>query len=92
MIIISKTFTTAETMLNARTIRDKLVSALTERGASAADVVAKHMIACSANVEGATAFGINPDNVFGFWDWVGGRYRCVHGRCAARGGLICVTV
>jgi len=62
-------------MLNARTVRSVLVEQLKKRGASEADIVSKHMIACSANVEGATAFGINPDNVFGFWNWVGGRYR-----------------
>lgn len=75
VVIISKTFTTAETMLNARTIRARLVDHLTKRGASEEDVVRQHMIACSANVAGATSFGISADNVFGFWDWVGGRYR-----------------
>lgn len=70
--VVSKTFTTAETMLNARTIRNWLTTSMSSSNAS--DVVAKHMIALSSNIPGATAFGINASNVFGFWDWVGGRY------------------
>lgn len=68
VIVISKTFTTAETMLNARTMRAWISDALGE------DAVAKHMIAVSTNRKGVEDFGINPDNAFGFWDWVGGRY------------------
>jgi glucose-6-phosphate isomerase len=67
-IVISKTFTTAETMLNARTVKDWIVSSL---GASATP---KHMIAVSTNVSEVTKFGIDPNNIFEFWDWVGGRY------------------
>ncbi|ETV95068.1 hypothetical protein H310_11362 [Aphanomyces invadans] len=74
VIIVSKTFTTAETMLNARTLRDWLVKSLAKKGVSAADAIRHHMIAVSAAVPKAEAFGINPSNVFGFWDWVGGRY------------------
>jgi hypothetical protein len=74
-VIISKTFTTAETMLNARTLRDWLLRGLGDK-ASTADIVGKHVVACSSNIPGATAFGIQSSNVFGFWDWVGGRYRC----------------
>nr|ABH11442.1 cytosolic glucose-6-phosphate isomerase [Chondrus crispus] len=68
VLVISKTFTTAETMLNARTMRAWIVKAL------GSDAVAKHMVAVSTNLKGVEAFGINPENAFGFWDWVGGRY------------------
>ena len=68
VVIISKTFTTAETMLNARSARSWIVKALGE------DAVAKHMVAVSTNTEKVAAFGIDTANVFGFWDWVGGRY------------------
>lgn len=70
VIVCSKTFTTAETMLNARTVRAWLESGMKEYE----NVSSKHIVACSANVSGAKAFGILPENVFGFWDWVGGRY------------------
>ena len=68
VIVVSKTFTTAETMLNARTVRAWLTNAL---GAAA---VPKHMVAVSTNLAEVAAFGIDPANAFGFWDWVGGRY------------------
>jgi glucose-6-phosphate isomerase len=68
VIIVSKTFTTAETMRNARTVRAWLTNALGK------EAIARHMIAVSTNVKAATEFGINPDNMFGFWDWVGGRF------------------
>ena len=68
-IISSKTFTTLETMTNAATARAWLVGKL---GSDAA--VAKHFAAVSTNIAGVTAFGIDPANTFGFWDWVGGRY------------------
>lgn len=68
VIVISKTFTTAETMLNARTMRAWIVDAM------GTDSVAKHMVAVSTNLKGVEAFGIDPKNAFGFWDWVGGRY------------------
>ena len=68
-IVSSKTFTTLETMTNAATARDWLVRKL---GSDAA--VAKHFAAVSTNIPGVTKFGIDPDNTFGFWDWVGGRY------------------
>lgn len=76
VVIISKTFTTAETMLNARTMRDWLIKGMASTGAAEGDIVGQHVIAVSANVTKAVAFGISADNVFGFWDWVGGRYRC----------------
>jgi glucose-6-phosphate isomerase len=68
VIVISKTFTTAETMLNARTARDWLVRRLGKKA------VASHMVAVSTNLDAVAAFGIDPANAFGFWDWVGGRY------------------
>ena len=67
-IIISKTFTTAETMLNARTVRSWLVAQLGEAS------IPKHMVAVSTNLKLVKEFGIDPANAFGFWDWVGGRY------------------
>lgn len=68
VVIVSKTFTTAETMLNARTVRSWITSAL---GPSA---VSKHMVAVSTNLKLVKEFGIDPENAFAFWDWVGGRY------------------
>ena len=68
-IVSSKTFTTLETMTNAAAARAWLVQRL---GPDAA--VAKHFAAVSTNIAGATKFGIDPANIFGFWDWVGGRY------------------
>ena len=68
VIVASKTFTTLETMTNARSARSWLVGALGE------DAVQHHFVALSTNLDEVTAFGIDADNVFGFWDWVGGRY------------------
>jgi glucose-6-phosphate isomerase len=68
-IVASKTFTTLETMANAAAARAWLVERL---GSDAA--VASHFAAVSTNISGAVAFGIDPARVFGFWDWVGGRY------------------
>lgn len=67
-IVASKTFTTQETLTNAKTAREWLVKALGE------DAVAKHFVALSTNTEEVTKFGIDPANMFEFWDWVGGRY------------------
>jgi glucose-6-phosphate isomerase len=69
-IVCSKTFTTLETMTNAETARDWLLNGL--GGDPAA--VAKHFVAVSTNGEKVSAFGIDTANMFGFWDWVGGRY------------------
>jgi glucose-6-phosphate isomerase len=69
-IISSKTFTTLETMTNARSAREWSLAGL--GGDEAA--VAKHFVAVSTNAEGVAGFGIDTDNMFGFWDWVGGRY------------------
>ena len=68
-LIASKTFTTQETMTNAHSARDWFLS---EGGA--ADDVAKHFVALSTNKKEVEAFGIDPKNMFVFWDWVGGRY------------------
>ncbi len=68
-IVASKTFTTIETMTNARSARDWLLDGL---GADAD--VAKHFVAVSTNAEKVSEFGIDTTNMFGFWDWVGGRY------------------
>uniref|UniRef100_A0A7S2D0L9 Glucose-6-phosphate isomerase n=1 Tax=Octactis speculum TaxID=3111310 RepID=A0A7S2D0L9_9STRA len=72
VVIVSKTFTTAETMLNARTIKSWLVEGIPS--VSAEEVTRRHVIACSSALEKTAAFGIDPANVFGFWDWVGGRF------------------
>lgn len=77
IVVISKTFTTSETMLNARTVRSWLVDAL------GPESVAKHMVAVSTNLKLVKEFGIDPENAFGFWDWVGGRYSV----CSAVGVL-----
>jgi glucose-6-phosphate isomerase len=68
-IVSSKTFTTLETMTNARTARDWTLSALGDETA-----IARHFVAVSTNASGVSDFGIDTDNMFGFWDWVGGRY------------------
>ena len=68
-LIASKTFTTQETMANAHSARNWFL----EKGGSVADV-AKHFAALSTNAKAVSAFGIDTKNMFGFWDWVGGRY------------------
>ena len=68
-VISSKTFTTLETMTNARTAREWALGKL-----GAEEAIAKHFVAVSTNAEGVAGFGIDTDNMFGFWDWVGGRY------------------
>jgi glucose-6-phosphate isomerase len=68
-VVSSKTFTTLETMTNAATARDWLLVALGDRAA-----IAKHFVAVSTNAEAVAEFGIDVMNMFGFWDWVGGRY------------------
>ena len=68
-LIASKTFTTQETMTNAHTARDWFLLAAQDESA-----IAKHFVAMSTNREKVTAFGIDPENMFEFWDWVGGRY------------------
>ncbi len=68
-IVSSKTFTTLETLTNARSAREWCLAALGDEAA-----VARHFVAVSTNAAEVTAFGIDPANMFGFWDWVGGRY------------------
>ena len=79
-IVASKTFTTLETLTNARMARTWLLDALRDAGAIAdtdearADAVAKHFVAVSTALDKVAEFGIDPVNAFGFWNWVGGRY------------------
>ncbi|MDQ1217091.1 MULTISPECIES: glucose-6-phosphate isomerase [Microbacterium] len=79
-IVASKTFTTLETLTNARLARDWLWAGLQKAGAiddseaKKTDAVAHHFVAVSTALEKVEAFGIDPANAFGFWDWVGGRY------------------
>src|SRR4051812_29875409 len=68
-IVSSKTFTTLETMTNAHSARDWALAALGDESA-----IAKHFVAVSTNAEEVSKFGIDTDNMFGFWEWVGGRY------------------
>lgn len=82
-IVASKTFTTQETMTNARTARAWLLAA-----ASDESVVAKHFVALSTNTDAVQAFGIDTGNMFEFWDWVGGRYSL----CSAIGLSIALYV
>ena len=73
-IIASKTFTTLETLANARMARDWFLGALAERGVSTEGAIARHFVAVSTALDKVEAFGIDPANAFGFWSWVGGRY------------------
>jgi glucose-6-phosphate isomerase len=68
-IVSSKTFTTLETMTNAHTARDWALAAL-----GSEEAIAKHFVAVSTNAEEVSGFGIDTENMFGFWEWVGGRY------------------
>jgi glucose-6-phosphate isomerase len=68
LLVSSKTFTTAETMANARSARAWLVESLGE------NALGDHMVAVTTNVDAAVEFGVRPEAVFGFWDWVGGRF------------------
>ena len=71
-VIVSKTFTTQETLTNSETIRSWFLSR--EFGTAKQEDVAKHFVAVSTNIKKVTEFGINADNVFPMWDWVGGRF------------------
>ncbi len=78
-VVCSKTFTTTETLVNARTARDWLLAGLAagpDRAlfGGARDAIARHFVAVSTNAADVTEFGIDPANMFEFWDWVGGRY------------------
>ena len=80
VIVASKTFTTLETLTNARLVRAWLLEKLAAQGAidgsdaARAEAIAKHFVAVSTALDKVAAFGIDPENAFGFWDWVGGRY------------------
>ena len=82
-IVCSKTFTTDETLTNARTARSWLLAQLVDEGA-----IAKHFVAVSTNTEEVQTFGIDPQNMFGFWDWVGGRYSL----CSSVGLALMVSI
>ncbi len=87
-IIASKTFTTLETLTNARMARDWLLGALAERGIATEGAVARHFAAVSTALDEVEAFGIDPANAFGFWNWVGGRYSVD----SAVGTVLAVTI
>lgn len=80
VIVTSKTFTTLETLTNARSARTWLLEGLKERGVidgtpeQKAKAIAQHFVAVSTALDKVSEFGINPELAFGFWDWVGGRY------------------
>ena len=80
VIIVSKTFTTLETLTNAREVRTWMLDALERAGAidgsaeSRAEAIRKHFVAVSTALDLVEEFGIDPENAFGFWNWVGGRY------------------
>ena len=73
-IVCSKTFTTLETLTNAHAARAWCLKALGDADADKSGAIAKHFVAVSTNAEGVAKFGIDTANMFGFWDWVGGRY------------------
>ncbi|OFE18456.1 glucose-6-phosphate isomerase [Humibacillus sp. DSM 29435] len=93
-IVASKTFTTLETLTNARLCRAWLLENLERNGAvdggdeAASDAIAKHFVAVSTALDKVADFGIDPENAFGFWDWVGGRYSVG----SAIGAAVVVTV
>jgi glucose-6-phosphate isomerase len=93
-IVASKTFTTLETLTNARLARAWLLDGLRASGAvkegddAARAAVAKHFVAVSTALDKVEAFGIDPKNAFGFWDWVGGRYSVD----SAIGTSVCVAI
>ncbi|WP_394214474.1 glucose-6-phosphate isomerase [Brachybacterium vulturis] len=78
VIVASKTFTTLETLTNARLVRQWLLTGLRENAAltteQESEAIAQHFVAVSTALDKVADFGIDPDNAFGFWDWVGGRY------------------
>ncbi|CCH76411.1 glucosephosphate isomerase [Nostocoides japonicum T1-X7] len=93
-IVASKTFTTLETLTNARICRawlwERLAAAgvLEDTDAARTEAVAKHFVAVSTALDKVAAFGIDPENAFGFWDWVGGRYSVD----SAIGTSVCVAI
>ena len=86
VVIVSKTFTTAETMLNAKTVRNYIIEHYKKTHPEEQDTskfVEAHMCAVSTNLEATKKFGVKDERVFGFWDWVGGRFSV----CSAVGVL-----
>jgi glucose-6-phosphate isomerase len=82
-VVCSKTFTTLATLTNARTAREWCVDALGDESA-----VARHFVAVSTNASAVSEFGIDPTNMFGFWEWVGGRYSL----CSAVGLSLMIAI
>ena len=81
VIVVSKTFTTAETMKNGRNVKNWLIEEYKKKNptlnqSDIDSIIAHHFCAVSTNLEETDKFGINKENVFGFWSWVGGRYSC----------------
>ena len=74
VVVISKTFSTQETLLNATIVKAWMLNALTDTHYSSADIIAQHWYAVSTNIAAATAFGIDAENILPMWDWVGGRF------------------
>ncbi|ARD43576.1 glucose-6-phosphate isomerase [Colwellia sp. PAMC 21821] len=74
VVVISKTFSTQETLLNATIVKAWMLNALADTHSSPADIIAQHWYAVSTNIAAATKFGIDADNILPMWDWVGGRF------------------
>jgi glucose-6-phosphate isomerase len=74
VVVISKTFSTQETLLNATIVKAWMLESLVDSGNSPADIIANHWYAVSTNVKAATEFGIDENNILPMWDWVGGRF------------------
>ena len=74
VVVISKTFSTQETLLNATIVKAWMLESLVDSGKSPADIIANHWYAVSTNVKAATEFGIDENNILPMWDWVGGRF------------------
>ena len=74
VVVISKTFSTQETLLNATIVKTWMLDALADKGNLPAEIIAQHWYAVSTNVKAATEFGIDANNILPMWDWVGGRF------------------
>ncbi len=74
VVVISKTFSTQETLLNATIVKTWMLDALADKGNLPAEIIAQHWYAISTNVKAATEFGIDANNILPMWDWVGGRF------------------
>ena len=87
-IVASKTFTTAETITNATSAKNALLKHYKDNGVDTEGCIAAHFIALSTNAKSVTAFGISEENMFQFWDWVGGRYSV----WSAIGLSVCIAI